>query len=256
MNSELIRAVLDCGIDDLNILDGAECNFFKILDSIRFEGKDVTMENIIEEVFEEGRRICRDSVREWIESKKSAEVVSVEDHLNLRLVEELGVDPESDITWYINMLNTNLYCDGSKQTVYEKIFPEQINGLQDFTGFDIEYTCGNGDTFEEQKVSILREMWEELADIPVNDDGVIEEGYYDFLPGTDREEIWLWFDEQYPKGVAYLVNGRKSSKTVCKRCGTEVQTEEDEELRKEYPYYCPKCDENMYSFECEEVEKE
>lgn len=38
-------------------------------------------------------------------------------------------------------------------------------------------------------------------------------------------------------------------KTVCNRCGTVVVKETDKELMKEYPYYCPKCDENMYSFE-------
>lgn len=42
-------------------------------------------------------------------------------------------------------------------------------------------------------------------------------------------------------------------KTVCRRCGAEVQRERERQLRKEYPYYCPDCDENMYSFECMEV---
>lgn len=43
-------------------------------------------------------------------------------------------------------------------------------------------------------------------------------------------------------------------KKVCKRCGCdEIREETDEELKKEYPYYCPYCDENMYSFEVEEI---
>ena len=36
---------------------------------------------------------------------------------------------------------------------------------------------------------------------------------------------------------------------VCKRCGTLIEQETDRELKKEYPYYCPVCDENMYSYE-------
>lgn len=40
---------------------------------------------------------------------------------------------------------------------------------------------------------------------------------------------------------------------ACRRCGSKVQPEKDDWLRKEYPYYCPDCDENMYSFECMEM---
>lgn len=35
----------------------------------------------------------------------------------------------------------------------------------------------------------------------------------------------------------------------CKRCGHKVKRETTKGLRKEYPYYCPHCDENMYRFE-------
>lgn len=42
-------------------------------------------------------------------------------------------------------------------------------------------------------------------------------------------------------------------KKVCRQCGTEVESENDKDLRKEYPYFCPECDENMYNFECEEI---
>lgn len=41
-------------------------------------------------------------------------------------------------------------------------------------------------------------------------------------------------------------------KLVCSRCHCEVEEEKDSELEKEYPYYCPECDENLYSFETTE----
>jgi formamidopyrimidine-DNA glycosylase len=40
--------------------------------------------------------------------------------------------------------------------------------------------------------------------------------------------------------------------SACSRCGCLVELEEDTELKKEYPYYCPECDENLYSFETKE----
>jgi len=33
----------------------------------------------------------------------------------------------------------------------------------------------------------------------------------------------------------------------CKRCGSMVEIEKCKDIH--YPYYCPNCDENMYSFE-------
>lgn len=44
-------------------------------------------------------------------------------------------------------------------------------------------------------------------------------------------------------------------KIVCKHCGAKVEEETDSELKKEYPYYCPECDENLFSFECEEIKE-
>ena len=38
---------------------------------------------------------------------------------------------------------------------------------------------------------------------------------------------------------------------VCRRCGAEVEPEKNEKLKEEYPFYCPKCDENLYVFETE-----
>lgn len=36
----------------------------------------------------------------------------------------------------------------------------------------------------------------------------------------------------------------------CNRCNTEVE----KETELDYPYYCPQCDENLYSFETQDVQ--
>lgn len=41
----------------------------------------------------------------------------------------------------------------------------------------------------------------------------------------------------------------------CLRCGTYVKKETNKVLRKEYPFYCPKCDENMWYFETVNVKR-
>ena len=57
-------------------------------------------------------------------------------------------------------------------------------------------------TLNDQIVKIL---WERFGDIPVNDDGEILDSFMGYEPGTQREEIWLWFDDNYSKGVASLM---------------------------------------------------
>lgn len=55
----------------------------------------------------------------------------------------------------------------------------------------------------------LRQAWEALRDIPVDDYGIIETDFCPipiFKKGTNREEIWAWFDALYSGGVADLMN--------------------------------------------------
>lgn len=54
----------------------------------------------------------------------------------------------------------------------------------------------------------LEELWVSFADVPMNPETeCIEEKFMGWEPGTNREEIWHWFDERYSKGVAFLLYG-------------------------------------------------
>jgi len=52
----------------------------------------------------------------------------------------------------------------------------------------------------------LELFWSHFADIAYDPDTEkIEEDFLHFPAGTDREDIWRWFDERHSKGVAYLL---------------------------------------------------
>lgn len=54
----------------------------------------------------------------------------------------------------------------------------------------------------------LEEMWERLADVPVDPvTETLDEAFLCFPAGADKEAVWRWFDERYSKGVAYLLYG-------------------------------------------------
>lgn len=48
----------------------------------------------------------------------------------------------------------------------------------------------------------IKELWVSLGDIPVNSDDEIEENWHIFNKGTDRLEIWSWFEDAYHVSAA------------------------------------------------------
>ena len=48
----------------------------------------------------------------------------------------------------------------------------------------------------------LKKLWKELEEIPVDSNDCIERDFYSWEKGTDKLEIWHWFDEGLPHGIA------------------------------------------------------
>lgn len=55
----------------------------------------------------------------------------------------------------------------------------------------------------------LEEMWEELGDVPFNENEdselVLAEDWRQFPKGTAREDIWRFFDKEHSMGVHWLL---------------------------------------------------
>lgn len=48
----------------------------------------------------------------------------------------------------------------------------------------------------------LMELWDKFSEVPINNDDEIEEGFLCFPAGTYRFDVWHWFDERCPNGLA------------------------------------------------------
>jgi hypothetical protein len=48
------------------------------------------------------------------------------------------------------------------------------------------------------------DLWKQLGDVPVDDNGYTQQKFLDFAPGTDREEIWHWFEETFDCSITEL----------------------------------------------------
>ena len=62
------------------------------------------------------------------------------------------------------------------------------------------YTDKDFVIIEAQKV-----LWQELGNVPIDENECLEEDFYIWSKGTHREEVWEWFDEHYPNGVTGLM---------------------------------------------------
>ena len=56
----------------------------------------------------------------------------------------------------------------------------------------------------------LKKWWDEFSEMPVDNDDRIERAFHVFEKGTDRMEIWKWFDEQCPNGLVKDLLGGKA----------------------------------------------
>lgn len=53
--------------------------------------------------------------------------------------------------------------------------------------------------------AIAQTLWRQLGNIPVDDNGVLEENWLHFEAGTDREEVWQWFEAELNVAVHSLM---------------------------------------------------
>lgn len=55
---------------------------------------------------------------------------------------------------------------------------------------------------KEEYDNTLDIIWEQLGDITINENGtVIEQDFYIWKKGTEKEKIWHWFDNRLTEGI-------------------------------------------------------
>ena len=55
----------------------------------------------------------------------------------------------------------------------------------------------------------IESLWRQLGDISIDDNECIEQDFHIWKKGTERIEIWYWFDEMYKEGVYKLMFSEK-----------------------------------------------
>ena len=67
----------------------------------------------------------------------------------------------------------------------------------------IESACDEAGFYRKENVLKAKELWIEFGDIPMDPETeCIEVDWHGFPAGTNREEIWHWFEEEFDVSVA------------------------------------------------------
>lgn len=114
-------------------------------------------------------------------------------------IKDMFFDPEEEAVEFhprhSQYVNQNEYCLHIWRPVDGKLLrspEEKLSGMETLADRDAQ----------------LEAMWHNLTDVPMDPDTEkMEEAFMGWPAGTERDEIWRWFDQRHSKGVAYLLYG-------------------------------------------------
>lgn len=82
---------------------------------------------------------------------------------------------------------------------YEELMKIEVSDIKDYREVDM----------------FLEVLWSEFSNIPVNeDDDTIEEPFYIWSEGTEKMDVWHWFDDKYSNGLAEGLMGLGESEDI------------------------------------------
>lgn len=75
---------------------------------------------------------------------------------------------------------------------------------------------GAGMAALQERDAVLEALWKQLDDVPMNPETEeLEAAFLHFPAGTNRLEVWHWFDDRYSKGVSFLLYGIQADSRRC-----------------------------------------
>lgn len=106
----------------------------------------------------------------------------------------------------------NLLIDTNPQVDAEKF---DLTGIyaQELVGHECPVCETDGYLMDlnskETPLQTAKALWEQLGNIPINEDEELDEDFMDFEKGTDRYEVWHWFEDKFDISIAKDLMGLK-----------------------------------------------
>lgn len=139
---ELLMVLLECGSLDLQILDDVGYDLGEIAEELQMEGLKPTLNAITDAIFAKGQQELKEAVEEAIQERESEqddldeEVDNEEyDRLQEEIDELESLNPEEDIEWFCNCLDTSCWFRDNED-VYMKYLADEIKDIEENMGFE------------------------------------------------------------------------------------------------------------------------
>lgn len=130
--------LLDCGFLDLQMLEDADEDYvLEAIDSLKDDDIEVSLNGIMDMMFGNAQIALTEAVNERIE-KLEGDIETLSENEQNELMEIKELNPDRDVTWYCNCLDTSIYLDDKKEEVYRKYFRDLLDELEAKMGFEFE----------------------------------------------------------------------------------------------------------------------
>lgn len=74
-----------------------------------------------------------------------------------------------------------------------------------------EYNLTEKAVRSKKEMSAIKHLWEAFGDIPIDNNDRILEPFCKFCKGTNRFDVWTWFEEEFNVSVAMDLMGLEGS---------------------------------------------
>lgn len=144
-NTEMWKSILcellDCGYLDLDVLDDADEDYvLEAIEDCKADGIPVSLNAITDNMFMMAQSEINVAWNARVDELGSDEANGCAGEYEIEELEAINeLDPEKDITWYCNCLDTGIYIINDKYDVYKKYFGDLMDELENKMGFEFEF---------------------------------------------------------------------------------------------------------------------
>ena len=141
MWKSILCELLNCGYLDLDILDDADEDYvLEAIEDCKANGIPVSLNAITDAMFLEAQTRINGEWDARLDELGSNEANGYADDDELKELEAIKeLNPEEDITWYCNCLDTGIYIINDKYDVYKEYFGDLLDELENKMGFEFGY---------------------------------------------------------------------------------------------------------------------